>query len=82
MSPSLCIRDTSQWSYTALYAFSPAQLAVTTSIKRGRNQHAAQLSSSASSIYEPDRAPSFLPYRGEFQPIPINDTHRAHFCGH
>lgn len=54
-----------------------AYLAVTTPIKRGRKQHAAQLSSSASSIYEADLTPSFLPYCREFRPILVDGAHRV-----
>lgn len=54
-----------------------AHLAVTTPIKRGRRQHAAQLSLSASSIHEADRAPSFPPYCREFRSISFDGAHRV-----
>lgn len=78
MSPSVCIRVTSQSSYppSPLRIFS-ARVAVTTSIKRGQEQHAIQLSSPASSVHEADRAPSFLPYCGEFRPILADGAHRV-----
>lgn len=74
----MCIRVTSQSSYppSPLRIFS-ARVAVTTSIKRGQEQHAIQLSSPASSVHEADRAPSFLPYCGEFRPILVDGPHRV-----